>query len=49
MDTGQINIDIDKDFVYRTPSHDITQGDYGVIIGVLSFGQPADCSPMDLK
>ena len=27
----------------------INHGDYGVVIGVLSFGQPVDCNPLDLK
>ena len=27
----------------------INQGYYGVLIGVLSFSQPPDCSPMDLR
>ena len=27
----------------------INQEGYGVVIGVLSFGQPVDCSPTDVK
>ena len=27
----------------------INHGDYGVVIGVLSFGQPVECNPLDLK
>ena len=27
----------------------INQEGYGVVIGVLSFGQPVDCSPTDFK
>ena len=48
------NIDINK-ILYRYKNlyieHPlmINQGDYGVLIGVLSFSQPPDCSPTDLK